>query len=187
MKKSLIAMAALAAAGDIAFASARESCDREGLHGRMLLATELNTQSSNMAGQVPTPGFMGQESLPLRAEITVTQFATNDVLEMINLPPGYKVVDWTVDVDDLDSNGTPTAVFKLGVLNAGKTDLSTGNAIWKTGLTTAQAGGVARMDTLTAMRAGALNSAQVVGIVVTTGSATFQAGVVGLTVWVAPK
>jgi hypothetical protein len=77
------------------------------------------------------------------------------------------------------------AAFKVGVLNAGKTDLDTGNAIWKTGLTTAQAGGIARMDTLTATRAGS-GSDRVVGIIPTTASATFQAGKVGITVWVKP-
>jgi hypothetical protein len=143
-----------------------------------------NTQSSNAKRLVPSPAAMGQEAIPFRAEITPTSFATTDVFEMLRIPAGMKVIDWTVDVDDLDS-GTPAAVFKVGVLNAGKTDLGTGNAIWKTGLTTAQAGGVARMDTLTALRAGATTAEVVVGIIPTTASATFQSGVLGITVWLA--
>jgi hypothetical protein len=183
--KSLMALAVCAALGDIATASTRVSCDDEFGHGRRLLANEVNTQSSNVKGLVPTPGFSAQESVPMRAEITLASFATTDIYEMLKVPKGYQVVDWTVDVDDIDSNGSAAAVFKVGVLNAGKTDLDTGNAIWKTGLTTGQAGGVARMDTLTAIRAGS-SADRVVGIIPTTASATFQAGTLGITVWVKP-
>jgi hypothetical protein len=144
-----------------------------------------NTQSAHMKGMIPSPVAYGQEVVQVREAITVASFATTDIFEMFKIPAGMKVLDWTVDVDDLDSNGTPTAAFKVGVLNAGKTDLDTGNAIWKTGLTTAQAGGVARMDTLTALRAGATTADRVVGIIPTTASATFQAGVLGLTVYLA--
>jgi hypothetical protein len=144
-----------------------------------------NTQSSNVKGIIPTTSFMGHEAIPLRAEIAVTSFATTDIYEMLKIPKGHLVVDWTVDVDDLDSNGSPAAVFKVGVLNSGKTDLDTGNAIWKAGLTTAQAGGIARMDTLTAIRAGS-SADRVVGIIPTTASATVAAGTLGITVWVRP-
>jgi hypothetical protein len=142
-----------------------------------------NTQSAHAKGLIPAPAAAGQEVVQVRDEITVASFATTDIFEMVKIPPGMKVLDWTVDADDLDSNGTPTAAFKVGVLNAGKTDLDTGNAIWKTGLTTAQAGGVARMDTLTALRAGVVTGEKVVGIIPTTASATFQAGKIGITVY----
>lgn len=142
-----------------------------------------NFQSANTKGQVPSAVPMGQEAVPLRVEYSLTQFLTSDVYEMLTIPAGMKVVDWTVDVDDIDTNGSPTAAFKIGVLNAGKTDLDTGNAIWKTGLTTGQAGGVARMDTLTAMRAGATAADRIVGIIPTTAAATVAAGTIGVTVW----
>jgi hypothetical protein len=136
-----------------------------------------------LKGQVPAPTPSGQEGTPIRMEITLASFATTDVFEMVKVPKGTKVVDWTVDIDDIDTS--TNAVFKIGVLNAGKTDLDTGNAIWKTGLTTGQAGGVARMDTLTALRQGAAAADRVVGVIPTTGAAGgFQAGVLGVTVWV---
>lgn len=154
-----------------------------GYMARAGLIAFANYQSDNVKGLVPSPIAMGQEAVPLRGEITPSSFTTADVLEMLEIPPGMQVVDWTVDTDDLDSNGAPAAVFKLGVLNAGKTDLDTGNAIWKTGLTTAQASGVARMDTVTAIRAGASTSRRIVGIVPTTNAATFQSGKIAVTVW----
>lgn len=150
--------------------------------GVMLFA---NTQSPHAKGLIPSPVAMGQEVVQVREEITVASFLTTDIFEMFKIPPGMKVVDWTVDCDALDSNASKTAAFKIGVLNAGKTDLDVGNAVWKTGLTTAQAGGVARMDTVTAMRSGATSADRVVGIIPTAASATFAAGKLGLTVYMA--
>jgi hypothetical protein len=140
-----------------------------------------NIQSASMKGQVPSPAITGAEAFPVRATITLASFATTSVYEMLAIPVGARVVDWTVDIDDIDE-GT-AAVFKVGVLNAGKTDLDSGNAVWKTGLTTGQAGGVARMDTLTALRAGVATAERVVGIIPTTAAGTFAAGVMGITVW----
>lgn len=139
-----------------------------------------NIQSTNASGKVPSPIAMGQEVVQLRAEIALTSFATTDVYEMVRIPANMKVIDWAVDVDDIDT-GT-AVVFKVGVLNSGKTDLDSGNAIWKTGLTTGQGGGVARMDTLTALRAGSATTERTVGIICTTATSTFQAGTIGITV-----
>lgn len=186
MKKSHFALAAMAACmGDIALASARQSCDDDFGHGRRLLANEVNYQTDAVNGRTPAASASAQEGIPLRAEITPANFLTTSIFEMLTIPKGMQVLDWTVDVDDLDSSGTPAAAFKVGVLNSGKTDLDTGNAVWKTSLTTAQAGGVARMDTLTAVRAGS-SAERVVGIIPTTAAATFQAGTLGITVWVKP-
>lgn len=143
-------------------------------------------QTPAAKGQVPAPVANDQAAVPIRVEyLTLAALPTTDVLELLKLPANHSVVDWTVDVDDLDSNGAPAIVFKVGVLNAGKTDLDAGNAIWKTGLTTAQAGGLARMDTLTALRAGSTgNSEKSVGLIVTTAAATWANGRIGMTVWV---
>jgi hypothetical protein len=142
-----------------------------------------NIQSTGVNGRVPAPAVTGQEVFAVRATVLLASFLTTSVYEMVKIPPGARVVDWTVDIDDIDT--ATAAVFKVGVLNAGKTDLDTGNAIWKTGLTTGQAGGVARMDTWTAFRAGAATSERVVGIIPTTAAGTFAAGTMGVTVYLA--
>lgn len=140
-----------------------------------------NIQTANMKGQVPSPAITGSEAFPVRATIVLASFVTASVYEMLTIPVGARVVDWTVDVDDIDA--ATAAVFKVGVLNSGKTDLDSGNAIWKTSLTTGQAGGVARMDTVTALRAGVATAERVVGIIPTTDAGTFAAGTLGITVW----
>jgi hypothetical protein len=142
-----------------------------------------NTQTAQAKGIVPSPAAMGQEVVQLRAEISPVTFGTADIIEMVRVPVGMKVLDWTVDTDDLDSGSN--LVFKVGVLNAGKTDLDTGNAVWKTGLTTGQAGGIARMDTVTALRAGTATAERVVAIIPTTAAAGYTTGVVGITVYMA--
>lgn len=143
-----------------------------------------NIQTTNVTGKVPSPIAMGQESPVLRAKLTLTagQVATTSVLEMVKIPVGYSVLDWSVDVDDLDS-GSAALVFKVGILNSGKTDLDTGNNIWATGATTGQAGGVLRMTTAAAVRIGSSTSERVVGIIPTTNPGTAAGGDIGITVW----
>jgi hypothetical protein len=143
-----------------------------------------NLQTQHAKGLIPAAVPAGQEVVQMRTTFAMTANPTiNDVLELMIIPPGMKVLDWTLDSDAMDSNGTPLATLKVGVLNAGKTDLGTGNSIWKTGITTHRAGGVQRMDTVTALRDGAAAANRVVGIVWTAVSATFVAGTVGLTVY----
>jgi hypothetical protein len=144
-----------------------------------------NVQTDNVKGKVPSPIAMGQESPVLRAKLTLTtgQIATTSVLEMVDIPPGYSVLDWSVDTDDLDSDGSPAIVFKVGILNSGKTDLDSGNNIWKTGATTAQAGGLLRADNQNAIRCGSSTSKRTVGIIPTTNPDAAQAGDIGITVW----
>lgn len=144
-----------------------------------------NFLSANASGRVQGPSPMGQEAAVLRASIAVSasQFVTTNVFEMGELPVGCKVIDWTVDTDDLDTGGSPAVVFKVGVLNAGKTDLDTGNNIWATGLTTAQAGGLARMATQAPMRLAASDTPRMIGIVPTTNPATGASGTIGITVY----
>jgi len=144
-----------------------------------------NIQSQNVKGLVPSPLATGQEAVCIRQSLTLTaaQVSTSNVLEMADIPVGYSVVDWTVDTDDLDSNGTPTAAFKVGILNSGKTDLDTGNNIWATAQTTAQAGGVARMANQNAIRCGSSTSKRTAGIIFTTGAATAAGGEIGLTLY----
>lgn len=139
-----------------------------------------NVQTQHAKGIVPSPSAMGQEAVALRVEYTtLAELLTTDVLEMAIIPPGYKVLDWMLDMDDMDS--ATALVVKVGILNAGKTDLDTGNNIWKTGLTTGQAGGMARNDSQLAARCGSSTSERMVGVIVTTRATTWVDGVIGLT------
>lgn len=145
-------------------------------------------QSDYAKGIKQMPIAKGSEVVSIRAAFTLAAFATNDVVELLLLPEDHVPVDWTVDVDDLDSNGSPTVAIDVGILNAGKTAVSTaaadGGAKWATALTTAQAGGLVRAAAIGVTRVTPLpTSRRSVGIVASTGSATFQAGVIALTLW----
>jgi hypothetical protein len=75
-----------------------------------------------------------------------TAVASGDIIELMTVPAGIEVTDWTIVTDDVDT-GT-TFVLSVGVLNAGKTDLAAGATdTWATGLTIGQGGGVARAAT----------------------------------------
>lgn len=69
----------------------------------------------------------------------VAAIVANDVVTLCEIPPGVRVVDYDLFVDDIDT-GT-TAVFDLGELDAPGTGIA---LAYETGLTTGQAGGVAR-------------------------------------------
>ncbi len=139
-------------------------------------------------GITPMPTPKGSEVVSVRFQYNSADFANlalNDVVELGFLPEECMPVDWVLDADDLDSNGTPTIVLDFGILNAGKTAVSTaaadGNAKWLASSTIAQAGGVVRPTTVATWRCTPSTSRRSLGLVATTGPATFQAGKVGVT------
>lgn len=147
-----------------------------------------NTKSDYVKGTKPVPTCKGSETLSIRVALVLAAFALNDVLELIHLPEDHVPCDWTIDTDDLDSNGAPAATFDVGILNAALTAVSAaaadGGAKWATALTTAQAGGLVRMSNTAPTRVvPSATSRRTVGIVVAAASATFQAGTFGMTLW----
>lgn len=146
-------------------------------------------KQTNMAlGITPQPTPKGSEEIAFRIEYDSAvggALANGDVIEFCFLPEDCLPVDWSLDVDDLDSNGSPTIAFGVGLLNAGKTAVSTagadGGAAWAAAQTTAQAGGVLRPSTVATWRCSPLTTRRSVGLVLTAGPATFQAGKVGFT------
>jgi hypothetical protein len=110
----------------------------------------------------------------------------NDVLDLGFLPAGHVPVDCMLDSDDLDTNGTPTITLSVGVLNAGKTAISTaaadGGAAWILASTVAQAGGLVRPTIAAITRCASSETPRSVGVLVAAAPATGTAvGKVGLT------
>lgn len=101
--------------------------------------------------------------------------AVNDIIALCHLPAGHEPVDFMLQADDLDTNGTPTIVLSVGVLNAGMTDL-VASTNFLASSTVAQAGGVARADQIAGLQLGASNTDRVIGVKVTTAAATKAAG-----------
>lgn len=110
--------------------------------------------------------------------------AINDILELAPLPPGYRVRDIVLDVDDLDGAG-PAIVLDVGLMSGdvGSADPArTCGAEFLDAVTTAQAGGVARATLTKAFRTTVSDRARSIGVKVKTAAATPQAGAIGLTV-----
>lgn len=125
---------------------------------------------SAMAGEVKA--VRGSCALP-------NTLAGSDIVQLVPLPAEHVIVDCILDVDDLDS-GTPAIVLSVGVLNAGLSDIESGQKLIDAS-TKGQAGGVASMDQKGAPRIAPSNSDRIVGVKVDTVAATPQAGTIGLT------
>lgn len=140
-----------------------------------------------LRGGKPTVSPAGCEVVAVRYPIDLVtgDLALNDIGEVGILPAGCLPVALLVDSDDLDSNGTPTIVASVGVLNAAGTDLSTaaadGGAVWGSGLTVCQAGGQVQVLSKALSRVQASQSDRKIGVKFTTAAATAQAGTIGLT------
>jgi hypothetical protein len=146
-------------------------------------------QNSNdfLTGRAPAPTAAGLETVTVRGEVSlvIADLDANDVGAVVVLPAGHVPVLAFVDSEDLDTNGTPTIVAQLGICNAGQTDLSTtaadGGAVWVTGLTVAQAGGMVAAvgRPMSQVQPSAID--RLVGIKFSAAAATKQAGRIGVT------
>lgn len=123
----------------------------------------------------------GKRSVPQPYDATVIQvavpvtlpaaLAVNDLLSLIELPPGVDLVDYDIFAPQVDSNGTPTNTYSIGSENAAGTDLA---VVYETGLTAGRtaAGSVSRC-TVAAQLAADRNSARKVSLKVTGAPATY--------------
>ncbi len=112
--------------------------------------------------------------------------AVGDILELACIPSNCRVAEIIPDLDDLDSNGAPAILFDIGIMSGsfGQEDNArTCGAEFFSGSNLAQAGGVARPTLKTAYRTTQSSIDRGIGVKFTTAAATFQAGVIGLTVF----
>lgn len=146
-----------------------------------------NFKSQYADGRKPVPIASGSEEVSIRGVIAVPNtLAAADILEALELPEDHVPVDFEVDADDLDTNATPTITLSAGLLNAGKTDLSSaaddGGAVWLANSTIAQTAGLVRPTTVAVKRVvPKAATRRMVGLKVTTVAATKAAGNVGFT------
>ena len=123
-------------------------------------------------------------SAPLKG-VTLAQ---DDILDIGIIPATSQVVNVVIDSDDLDSNGSPTIAFDVGVLTGtpGTTDSSRvcGNEFFAAS-TVAQAGGVARTTKKEAFRVARADTDKSVGVKITAAAATqATSGKIGVSVFV---
>lgn len=122
-------------------------------------------------------------SAPLKG-VTLAQ---DDILDIGIIPGTSQVVDVIIDSDDLDSNGTPTLAFDVGVLTGtpGTTGSRTCGNEFFAASTVAQAGGVVRTTKKEAFRVARADKDTSVGVKITAAAATqATSGKIGVSVFV---
>ena len=118
---------------------------------------------------LPQPSDAGVLQIPLFVVLPAV-LAANDLVALIKVPAGVRVVDFDIIAPQLDSNGSPTLVHSIGVENAGGTDLAT---VYEAGLTFGRTanGSVSRCTSAVAsMDAGSAD--RMVSLKTTTAAAT---------------
>jgi hypothetical protein len=130
--------------------------------------------SKTATGQKPVTSLMSALVMGIMYEyVTTTALAAGDIIDLGPIEAGVVPVDVKLITDDLDTNGTPLVTLSVGILNAGKTDLSGGtNETFITASTIGQTGGVAPATTAAVYLLGASTSARRLGIKVVAAPAT---------------
>lgn len=97
---------------------------------------ELGGSAGGRTYPVSGVGMGGRTRHAARGEYTITAaLALNDTIDLFDLPPNARIVGGFLKTADLDTGGSPAIVLAVG--DSGDDDR------YFTGLTTAQAGGVA--------------------------------------------
>ncbi len=115
--------------------------------------------------------------IPAEIDLSVVTLAAGDILGMAPVPGGMELVDAMIDMDQVDSGGTPTWEFEAGFVNSEQDDLIGGYELMATSTSGRSAGGaVVRCDSSGGLRGGASPGERLVGIKVTRAPATQAAG-----------
>lgn len=149
------------------------------------------TKGKTYTGQLPVntqPRDSGLYPIVIPIEFPAAAPVANDTHILAKLLPGVEVVDYLLDLEDVDSNGAPTASLSLGEANTALADITT---VWKSGITIGQTGGALRYAAATAatglraVQAATLANERIIGLKWDTASATYVASKKGLlTLWV---
>lgn len=160
----------------------------------------FSVSNDYLDGRKPVPSAAGNECIATRFELSLAtaDLALNKIGAIGILPAGHVPVDILFDSDDLDTNGTPTIAWSIGVGNlankaadgtastdAVNTLISTtaadGGAAWGTSITTSQAGGQAQVLSKALSRVQKVEYDRYIVLLATAAAATAAAGKVGAT------
>lgn len=115
----------------------------------------------------PTPASAAEVFEVTREIAVTTALAASDTVNFINKPEGYELVDATLYSDDLDSNGSPQISLNFGAIGVRANSIIAASNV-------GQAGGMARMSSMTEARAG--YGACSLGVTVAAAAATAITG-----------
>lgn len=128
----------------------------------------------------PNSGCAGAEVAQL-FEYTLSAaeaLAANDIIELAVLPAGNVVTDAILVCDDLDTNGTPTLSFSVGVMSGevGDTGARTCGAELFSASTIGRTGGVERASLASAFTLTPADKDRSIGVLITAAPATQAKG-----------
>lgn len=161
----------------------------------MAFSAAANASSDYLTGRKPTVQGTDNTTVAERFSINVTTAdLANGVVGAIGiLPAGHVPVAIEVDAAQLDSNGTPTLAYSIGLLNAGQTAIDTsassGGAAWATGQTIGRTAGGSASGVIASRPLKLTPQAQVdrlLGIALTGAAATAVAGSIAITLHYRP-
>lgn len=176
MKRSLIALVALAASG-CAMATSRRDYDEQA-SGHELRALDIGGLMATTYGdKAKAPAFMSVDGRAMHVVDKVSptaNYTAADVVNLVRIPAGMEVDAVAIQCDDLDSNGTPTIVFSVGYTPCDSSSSLSPSATYfaAAGQTTAQAGG--RLSC--SFKPKKFEEDVWLTLTIGTASATFQAG-----------
>lgn len=85
-----------------------------------MAALNSTTYTKQANGSKPIPGYPQAAGVVFAQQVTIAVPSTgagtalNDTLGLFYVPKGAVIVDFRLDVDDLDSNGSPTLTYDVG-------------------------------------------------------------------------
>lgn len=147
----------------------------------------FTNSNGNLQGTTPPVFPAGAEVVAVRGEISLVanDLDANDAGSVVVLPAGCVPVAAYLDSEDLDTNGAPTIVAQVGIMNTADSDLSTaaadGGAVWQTGITICQTGGQVAVLGRPMTQVAAASVDRRVGVKFSAAAATKAAGRIGIT------
>lgn len=103
--------------------------------------TKYYTDAATNKKPVPQPFDATVIQVAIDVAFPAINYVANELHQLVEIPVGVQVVDYSIHFPDIDSNGAPTLVCSIGTENAGGTDLGT---VWDAALTPGQTGAVVR-------------------------------------------
>lgn len=131
---------------------------------------KFQTKAFTYAKPVALPPDALPAFVAIDVDFPATALAVNDLIELAEIPANYRVLDYAVVFPDIDSGGSPTIGFSLGVENAGGTDL--GADVWGVGIMAGQTAAITRAMTSACVQ-GDTSVARKVALKVTGPAATY--------------
>lgn len=128
---------------------------------------------------IPYPAFAGSTIKKRFVFPAPATLAANDIIELAPIPDNLRVLDVTLVLDDLDTDGAPTLLLDAGVMSGEfgvNDDTRTCGDEFFDGTALGRAGGVERMSAKTGFSVGVSGTVRSIGIKVATAAATPAAG-----------